>query len=496
MARIEHAARMEDKRKDDEDCEERQRRREVLGEVRRAQEKVTVPNAQYAILEGDPLDAPVVEVYRTQFFDQSGEKRDLPSWLQKYAEQSLMEQPTADQPWPLLDFDGKDINCYSGDVMDPNHSEICSEKDYESDEDLPLCACPHDSDDADKSQEFGNNWMYTRVFAYGNHVPHLMKADASTAMYGIELFSSVNFILEVAKSDRPTLIFYIFTASFIAVTLTSFVFALVLAVEEMARQIDESDLNKPYKKNEVGAVKCSWKWTKTTFWLTLSYLVLKPRTLVDIIPRIHPRGNCPGKGAAKLFGSRLFYATFLSEAHFKAEDQEGLECMMPLLFLKSGFELLMQLIILSVTPTFDLSSILLLQVAVKIASFMWHLRQWCQLLIIRKHLFAQASGIWLEKRWANDPFPKTFDDLNLEEGMWNYKRKLWEHVFQKHFPHVLGKDLKTCWPSLRFAPGPVTAFCLLLVLIVNTLSAVSMIYFAHFADHKDETQKDVQDLLH
>ncbi|CAK9111812.1 unnamed protein product [Durusdinium trenchii] len=489
---LEQAVRIE--RKDDEDNEERRRGRRdaALEQVRKGQEKVNVPNAQYANLEGDPLEAPVVEVYRTQFFDHSGKKRDLPNWLQKYAERSLLEQPTPGRPWPLLDFKGKDINCGTGDVMDPNHSEICSERDCESDEDLPLCACTHHSDEADKSQDAGSDWMYTRVFAYRNHVLHLMKADASTAMYSTELFSSVNFILEVARSDRPTLIFYIFTACFIAVNLTSFVFALVLADAQMNRQIDESDLNKPYKKNEVGAVKNSWTWIETTFWLMLSYLVLKPRTLVDIIPRIHPRGNCPGKGAAKLFGSRLFYATFLSEAHFEADDHEGLECMMPLLFLKSGFELLMQLIILSVTPRFDLSYVLLLQVAVKVASFFWQLRRWYKLLIIRKSLFAQASGIWLEN-WAtsSNRLPKT-----LQEEQWNYKRKLWEHVFHKHFPHVLGKDLKTCWPSLRCAPGPVTACCLLLVLIVNTLSAVAMIYFAHFADHKDETHQDFQDLLH
>ena len=139
--------------------------------------------------------------------------------------------------------------------------------------------------------------------------------------------------------------------------------------------------------------------------------------------RTHPRGNHPGQGAAKVFGTRIFYATWMSQSHFQVDDASGREYMLPLLALTKLFGVVIQLSVIMATGKW----FLLIQAFIKCISMCLYLWRWFSLMRARRELFTYAANVWM-KLCPGEVIP--VDAI----------RQLWDGIFNKLFPKSLGKN--------------------------------------------------------
>lgn len=92
--------------------------------------------------------------------------------------------------------------------------------------------------------------------------------------------------------------------------------------------------------------KIDWHYRKMCFGLSLSFVLLLPRSLIELPLHLHCRGDHPGKGAGKELGARVLFATWMSKEHFRTDDQRGFYCMVPMLLASKLVLCAIQLLIL------------------------------------------------------------------------------------------------------------------------------------------------------
>lgn len=158
------------------------------------------------------------------------------------------------------------------------------------------------------------------------------------------LFEPVAPSLALRKCLRWT-----FAAAWLSCHLLTWFLASSLAEEEMQEDFSMKNLPAPdeqgsriqYTKNELCIepveLDGSWKqktdrhYIQTRIALSLSFVLLTPRSLVELPLHLHCRGDHPGKGAGKELGARVLFATWMSKEHWKTVDQRGFEFMVPML---------------------------------------------------------------------------------------------------------------------------------------------------------------------
>jgi len=254
----------------------------------------------------------------------------------------------------------------------------------------------------------------------------VMKPHFVGMLQGIDLFNNLTFTADALSKDGLSLSVLLYIINFLTLNCLVMGNCVVLAQVEMRKHADE-----------LGARAMGWLDTLYCMGcLSLSYFILVPMTIKEVVQNLHPRGDACGKIYYKKQHKREIAVTNQSESSIVCDSVWGFHQILPLMLIKSCGVTICQLYIICSTRNYSL----LLQLSFKCFATCVLGYKWWNIRFHRKQHWDMAVLSWRETQGADAPIPAVAPPVpgpDASQAAWT-RLCLWKGVYDKHFPFMKG----------------------------------------------------------